>query len=118
MTHCVYAYLILYCCTFIIRLDKEQAMRREVEEQFLAFQKKVEFDQKVQAEQQAELRQRLETSNSTIFGLESKIRALGKTDTNVPELLKQVREAAEAELRKYQSESEQQHTKNVNDHNS
>lgn len=95
------------------RLDKEQAMRREVEEQFLAFQKKVEFDQKVQAEQQAELRQRLETSNSTIFGLESKIRALGKTDTNVPELLKQVREAAEAELRKYQSESEQQHTKNM-----
>lgn len=96
------------------RLEQEQSLKKEIEENFIAFKKKVEFDQKVQLEQQSELRQRLEMSTSTIFELESKIKQLGKTDTNIPELLKQVREAAEVELRKYQSESEQQISKSMN----
>jgi hypothetical protein len=100
---------------FVLRLEQEQSLKKEIEENFIAFKKKVEFDQKVQLEQQSELRQRLEMSTSTIFGLESKIKQLGKTDTNIPELLKQVREAAEVELRKYQSESEQQISKSVSD---
>lgn len=78
-----------------------------------AFHHKIEFDQQVQNEQQTELRQRLESATATIFGLENRVKELSKTDANIPELLKQVREAAEIELQKYQSESEQQYTRNV-----
>lgn len=67
----------------------------------------------MQNEQQSELRQRLESATSTIFGLENRVRELSKTDSNIPDLIKQVREAAEEELQKYQAESEQQYTKNV-----
>lgn len=95
------------------RFEKELLLRKEIEEKMIALQKKVEFDQRVQNEQQSELRQRLETSNSTIVSLEARVRELSKTDTNVPELLRQVREAAEMELKKYQAQSEEQYNKNI-----
>ena len=97
----------------IIRWEKEQLLRQEVEERLHAFHHKIEFDQQVQNEQHTELRQRLESATATIFGLENRVKELSKTDANIPELLKQVREAAEIELQKYQSESEQQYTRNV-----
>ena len=95
------------------RWEKEQLLRQEVEERLHAFHHKIEFDQQVQNEQQTDLRQRLESATATIFGLENRVKELSKTDANIPELLKQVRESAEIELQKYQSESEQQYTRNI-----
>ncbi|XP_052066739.1 uncharacterized protein LOC127706276 isoform X3 [Mytilus californianus] len=95
------------------RWEKEQLLRQEVEEKLHACFKKSEFDHQVQNEQQSELRQRLESATSTIFGLENRVRELSKTDSNIPDLIKQVREAAEEELQKYQAESEQQYTRNI-----
>ncbi|XP_063398619.1 uncharacterized protein LOC134683324 isoform X3 [Mytilus trossulus] len=99
--------------SFKRRWEKEQLLRQELEEKLHACFKKSEFDHQVQNEQQSELRQRLESATSTIFGLENRVRELSKTDSNIPDLIKQVREAAEEELQKYQAESEQQYTRNI-----
>ena len=74
---------------------------------------KSDFNDKVTAERVGELNTRIESSAATILSLEAKIRDLSKTDVSVSELLRQVRETAEAELRKYQVESEDQYNRNV-----
>ena len=64
-------------------------------------------------EQVTQLSSRVETSAATILNLEAKVRDLSKTDIQAAELVKQVRATAEAELRKYQMESEEQYSRNV-----
>jgi hypothetical protein len=76
---------------------------------------KAEFDDKVHQEQVAELHSRIETAAATIISLESKVRDLSKTDVSVSEMLKQVRDTAETELRKFQWESDEQYNRNVSE---
>lgn len=73
----------------------------------------MEFNDQVQAQQIAELRERLEQSAATIISLESRVRDLTKTDMSIPEILQQVRESSEIELRRYQMESEENYNRNV-----
>lgn len=73
----------------------------------------MQFAEQVNSQQAIELRERLENSTATILSLEARVRDANKVDTSIPELLKQVREAAEEELRKYQLESEEQYNRNV-----
>ena len=74
---------------------------------------KMDFNDKVNGEHIAELHQRIESSAVTILSLESKVRDLSKTDVSVSERLKQVRDTAEGELKKFQIESDEQYNRNV-----
>ena len=73
----------------------------------------MEFNEQVHSQQIAELRERLEQSAATIISLESRVRDLTKTDMSIPEVLQQVRESSEIELRRYQMESEENYSRNV-----
>jgi hypothetical protein len=59
------------------------------------------------------MKDRLDVASNTILSLEVKIRELSKTDNNLAENLRRVRDAAEAELRKYKEESEMEFNRNV-----
>ena len=89
--------------------------RQEAENRIQQLMQKADFNEKVSSEQIGELNSRIESSAATILSLEAKIRDLSKTDVSVSELLKQVRDTAEADLRKFQIESEEQYNRNVSD---
>ncbi|KAK7481494.1 hypothetical protein BaRGS_00027256 [Batillaria attramentaria] len=95
------------------RYNHEQMARQEAENKIQQLMQKMDFDNKVYAEHSAELQSRIESSAATILSLEAKVRDLSKTDVSVSEMLKQVRETAEAELRKFQLESEEQYNRNL-----
>ncbi|XP_050410944.1 uncharacterized protein LOC126825380 isoform X2 [Patella vulgata] len=95
------------------RFEHEELARLEDQEKVQQLIQKIEFNDQVHTEQARELQERLESSADTILKLEAKIRDLGKSDTNVSEVLKQVREASDVELRKYQVESEEQQTRTM-----
>jgi len=78
--------------------------------------KKLEFNEHVHAQEIAELRERLEQSQATIISLESRINTSTKNDLAIPDVLKQVREQAEIELKRYQFESQDQYNRNVSYH--
>jgi hypothetical protein len=98
---------------FCDRYEHEEVSRQEAENRVQHLMQKAEFDDKVHQEQVAELHSRIETAAATIISLESKVRDLSKTDVSVSEMLKQVRDTAETELRKFQWESDEQYNRNV-----
>ncbi|XP_048727048.2 uncharacterized protein LOC125645531 isoform X5 [Ostrea edulis] len=95
------------------RYEKEQLMRQEAEEKAHQVSQKMEFDNQVYSQQINELRERLENSNATILGLETRMRQYGKSDTSVSALLQQVRESAEEEMVRYKMESEESYVRNI-----
>lgn len=95
------------------RWEKEQQIRKDIEEKFAAYAKKAEFDNNILRQQLSDLKQRLDTSTTTIVSLESKIREQNKSDTDIPQLLRQVRLAAEEDMKKHQAETERKHNDSV-----
>ncbi|VDI08766.1 Hypothetical predicted protein [Mytilus galloprovincialis] len=95
------------------RWEKEQQIRKDIEEKFAAYAKKAEFDNNILRQQLSDLKQRLDTSTTTIVSLESKIREQNKSDTDIPQLLRQVRLAAEEDMRKHQAETERKHNDSI-----
>ncbi|CAC5366574.1 TPR [Mytilus coruscus] len=77
------------------------------------YSKKAEFDNNILRQQLNDLKQRLDTSTTTIVNLESKIREHNKSDTDIPQLLRQVRQAAEEDMRKHQAETERKHNDSI-----
>ncbi|XP_076470987.1 uncharacterized protein LOC143300933 isoform X2 [Babylonia areolata] len=95
------------------RYEHEQVARQEAETRIQQLMEKSSFNEKVSAQRVGELTSRIDVSAATILSLEAKIRDLSKADISVSEMLKQVRDAAEAELKKYQVESDEQYNKNL-----
>ncbi|XP_069132488.1 uncharacterized protein [Argopecten irradians] len=96
------------------RSEKEQLMRQECEDKLTQCIKKAEFSEQVFNQQMNEARERLNVSTATILSLEGRVRDLSKTDTTVPEMIRQVREAAEEELTQYKMNSENEFARNIN----
>ena len=97
----------------IFRQEQESLLRTEADDHCHSLTKKMEFNDQVHAQQIAELRERLEQSAATVISLESCVRDLTKTDMSIPQVLQQVRDNSEMELRRYQMESEEQYNRNV-----
>ena len=57
------------------------------------------------------MQSRLTSANNTILALEEKVREMSHHDSTLVDMLKRVRESAEAELHKYQQESEERHSR-------
>lgn len=98
---------------FFYRQEQESLLRTEAEDRCHTLTKKLEFNEQVHAQQIVEMRERLEQSQATIISLESRLTQATKNDIAIPEVLKQVREQAEHELKRYQLESEENYTRNV-----
>ncbi|XP_021368992.1 uncharacterized protein LOC110460435 isoform X3 [Mizuhopecten yessoensis] len=96
------------------RYEKEQLVRQECEDKMSQLIKKIEFNEQVFNQQLNEARERLNISTATILSLEGRVRDLSKTDTTVPEMIRQVREAAEEELSQYKLNSENEFARNLN----
>ncbi|XP_033752068.1 uncharacterized protein LOC117335906 isoform X3 [Pecten maximus] len=96
------------------RSEKEQLIRQECEDKLSQCMKKAEFNEQVFNQQMNEARERLNVSTATILSLEGRVRDLSKTDTTVPEMIRQVREAAEEELAQYKMNSENEFARNIN----
>ena len=99
------------------RQEQESLLRTESDDRCHTLTKKMEFNEQVQAQQIAELRERLEQSAATIISLEARVRDLTKTDMSIPQVLQQVRDSSEMELRRYQIESEETYNRNVSEAN-
>ena len=99
------------------RQEQESLLRTESDDRCHTLTKKMEFNEQVQAQQIAELRERLEQSAATIISLEARVRDLTKTDMSIPQVLQQVRDSSEMELRRYQIESEETYNRNVSEVN-
>ena len=97
----------------IARYEHEQVAHQEAENRIQQLMQKADFNEKVCAERVGELNSRIESAAATILSLEAKVRDLSKTDVSVSELLKQVRDTAEAELRQFRIESDEQYNRNV-----
>ncbi|XP_060595540.1 uncharacterized protein LOC132749698 isoform X4 [Ruditapes philippinarum] len=95
------------------RQEQESLLRTEAEDRCHTLTKKLEFNEQVHAQQLAELRERLEQNQALVISLESRLSQATKNDIAIPEVLKQVREQAEHELKKYQVESEENYTRNI-----
>ncbi|KAL3841700.1 hypothetical protein ACJMK2_019808 [Sinanodonta woodiana] len=95
------------------RYEKETLMLRDSEDRFQQLRKKMEFDEQVHSQQILELQDRLENSSATVISLESRLRDLSRTDEAIPEILKQVREASDQELKRFRIESEEQYNRNI-----
>ncbi|CAL1537650.1 unnamed protein product [Lymnaea stagnalis] len=95
------------------RYDHEQVARQEAEDRCQQILQKMEFSEQVQQQQISDYQSRLDSSAATILSLEARVRDLSKVDVSMAEMLKQVRDTAELELRKYQIESEEQYSRNL-----
>ncbi|CAG5125325.1 unnamed protein product, partial [Candidula unifasciata] len=95
------------------RSEQKIVSKQKCEERLQQVLRKVEFSDQVQNHQIKDYQNRLDAAAATNLSLEARIRELSCPDLSVNEVLKQVREAAEAELRKYQAESENQYVKNL-----
>ena len=104
-----FKYSECFCC----RQEQVSLLRTEADDRCHTLTKKMEFNEQVQAQQIAELKERLEQSAATVISLESRVRDLTKTDMSIPQVLQQVRDSSEIELRRYQIESEETYNRNV-----
>ncbi|XP_052240589.1 uncharacterized protein LOC127851093 isoform X4 [Dreissena polymorpha] len=95
------------------RQEQESLLRTEAEDQCHILRKKLEFNEQVHVQQMVEIRERLEQSQAMIISLESRINANTKNDMAIPDVLKQVREQAEIEFKRYQLESEEKYNRNI-----
>ncbi|KAL8614242.1 hypothetical protein ACOMHN_026459 [Nucella lapillus] len=95
------------------RYEHEQIARQEAENKVQQMIQKSDFNDKVNGERVGELSSRVQSSSATILSLEAKVRDLSKADVSVSDLLKQVRDSAEAELRKFQLETEEHYNRNL-----
>ncbi|KAK3576197.1 hypothetical protein CHS0354_016020 [Potamilus streckersoni] len=95
------------------RYEKETLMLKDSEDRLQQIKKKMEFDEQVHSQQILELQDRLENSSATVISLESRLRDLSRTDDAIPEILKQVREASDLELKRFRIESEEQYNRNI-----
>jgi len=95
------------------RYDHEQVSRQQAEGRSEQMLKKLEFSEQVHKQQVADYQNRLDSASASILTLESKVRDLSTADTTAAEMLKQVRDTAEAELKKFQIESEEQYSRNL-----
>ena len=96
-----------------VRYEHEQAAVQEAENQLEILKRNSEFNIKVSSEQIGELQSRIESSAAVILSLEAKVRELSNADTSVSELLKQLRESSEVELKIFQIETEDLYNRNV-----
>ena len=62
-------------------------------------------------QERTEVQARLSAANNTILVLEEKVREMSHHDQTLVDMLKRVRESSEAELYKYQAESEERHNR-------
>lgn len=95
------------------RYEHEIILNREAESKIQQLKQKLDFDEKVNDQRVAELQSRLESAAATILNLEEKLQDVSLTDISVPDLLKQVQHSAEAELKRFQNESEEEYKRNV-----
>lgn len=59
------------------------------------------------------MRNKLEKSHHTILLLENKVRNVGQSDSNLVDMMRKVREASEAELRRFMEETDAKYNLNV-----
>ncbi|XP_059144868.1 uncharacterized protein LOC131932008, partial [Physella acuta] len=95
------------------RYEHEQVTRQEAEDRVQQIFKKMEFAEQIHKQQITDYQTRLDTASATILSLEARVRDLSKADVSVAEMLKQVRDTAEVELKKFQIESEEQYSRNL-----
>ncbi|KAK0068347.1 lamin-B2-like isoform X1 [Biomphalaria pfeifferi] len=95
------------------RYDYEKIARQEAEDKLQQNRKKIEFSEQVYKQQITDYQTRLDTATSTILSLEANVRDLSISDLSVADLLKQIRDTSELEMRKYQMESEEMFSRNL-----
>ncbi|GFR81685.1 intermediate filament tail domain-containing protein 1 [Elysia marginata] len=95
------------------RYEHEQVARQELEDKNQQLVKKVEFADSVHGQQVNDYQTRLDTASAAILNLEARVRELSTADMNVSDMIRQVREAAEAELRSFLVDSEEQYSRNL-----
>ncbi|KAL4224796.1 Intermediate filament tail domain-containing protein [Mactra antiquata] len=95
------------------RAEQESLLRTEADDRCHSLTKKLEFNEQVHAQQLAEIKERLEQSQCTVISLESRLGQMAKNDVAIPDILKQVREQAQFEFKRYQMESEENYNRNL-----
>ncbi|XP_077869502.1 uncharacterized protein LOC144361190 [Saccoglossus kowalevskii] len=97
------------------KLEKETLAKHETLNALNNLKTKIELQMRLYAEEVAELKSRLDNKVKHILMLEGKLKQMGHSDNSLQVILARVREAADADLKKYKKESEAQYAKNLHE---
>ncbi|XP_043943597.1 lamin tail domain-containing protein 1 isoform X2 [Protopterus annectens] len=95
--------------------DAEFSLRMVLQDHVQDLKNQLEFQNQTQARESQELRTRLEGSEALVLQLESKLRACNREDSVLVETVQKIREASEAELKRFQEEAETAYSQNLMD---
>lgn len=94
-------------------VEELQQAYDDLQEKTRQLEEKSSFNDRVNQSSMEEMRERLESANNTILTLETRLREHNSGSSNLGDMLTKVREAAAAELQKYQAESQERFNRNV-----
>lgn len=94
-------------------VEELQQAYDDLQEKTRQLEEKSSFNDRVNQSSMEEMRERLESANNTILTLEARLREHNSGSSNLGDMLTKVREAAAAELQKYQAESQERFNRNV-----
>ncbi|BFZ04152.1 hypothetical protein BsWGS_07191 [Bradybaena similaris] len=93
------------------RFEHEQLTTRELENCLQQKLKKAEFSDQVHEQEIKDCKNRLDIASATIVSLEAHLQDFNKVP--ISEVMKQVKEKAEAELRSYMAEADEKYARNL-----
>ncbi|KAI8485952.1 Intermediate filament tail domain-containing protein, partial [Branchiostoma belcheri] len=88
------------------KLEAEQLRRMEAQEEINRMQQQLSFRDQIHGADTHDLKARLEGSEAMVLALESKVREMSGGDRNAAEIIQKVKDACDADIRKYQDEVE------------
>ncbi|XP_078588060.1 lamin-A-like isoform X4 [Branchiostoma floridae x Branchiostoma japonicum] len=88
------------------KLEAEQLRRMEAQEEINRMQQQLSFRDQIHGADTHDLKARLEGSEAMVLALEAKVREMSGGDRNAAEIIQKVKDACDADIRKYQDEVE------------
>ncbi|XP_077967124.1 uncharacterized protein LOC120343340 isoform X2 [Styela clava] len=95
------------------RLLLEGNAKSDLQQRLSNIQNKMQQEVLLYQQEQTEMRNKLEKSHQLILQLEDKVRKAGQTDSSLADMMRKVREASEAELRRFMEETEAKYSLNI-----
>ncbi|CAH1257366.1 LMNTD1 [Branchiostoma lanceolatum] len=88
------------------KLEAEQLRRMEAQEEINRMQQQLSFRDQIHGADTHDLKARLEGSEAMVLAMEAKVREMSGGDRNAAEIIQKVKDACDADIRKYQNEVE------------
>ncbi|XP_078503880.1 lamin tail domain-containing protein 1 [Lissotriton helveticus] len=95
------------------KYEEEYAMRQKLQEQMWECKDQLQYEKDLHLKESQEMRERVARSEMLILQLEEKLRAVSKPDPVLIETVQKIQESSEAEMRRFQEETEHVYNQNL-----